>query len=70
MLFEFLYIVQNRQICQELPLTPPSSVAASDTAPAPPTPTPATPGDTSSEDTSSSRTLDTIIPPLKDFEGN
>ncbi|XP_054270961.1 metal-response element-binding transcription factor 2 [Macrosteles quadrilineatus] len=59
----------NRQICQELPLTPPSSVAASDTAPAPPTPTPATPGDTSSEDTSSSRTLDTIIPPLKDFEG-
>lgn len=34
----------------------------------PPIPTP-TPGDTSGDDTSSSRTLDSFIPPPKDFEG-
>lgn len=55
-------------MCQELPLTPPSSVSALDTSQAPANPTPLS-GDTSSEDTSSTRTLDSFIPLPKDFDG-
>lgn len=60
--------MQSQKVCQELPPTPPSSDTTQTTASAV---TPSVPlsGDTSSEDTSSSRTLDSFIPPPKDFEG-
>ncbi|KAJ9587024.1 hypothetical protein L9F63_019366 [Diploptera punctata] len=73
----------SQKSSQDLPPTPPSSsapdtpqpVATSTATPAPPSstsvpfPPPTTPGDTSGDETSSRGTLDSFIPPPKDFEG-
>ena len=79
----FSNLLQSQKSAQDLPPTPPSSsapdtpqpVATSTVTPAPPSsssvsfPPPATPGDTSGDETSSRGTLDSFIPPPKDFEG-